>query len=79
MGGGLGPAGMGGMGGAGGEQEWLDRMMSQIMAEYEPASQAAAQRAVRSLPTLAVRAKEAAGEPGEGQAIARAGEPCSVW
>ncbi len=53
--------------------------MSEIMAEYQPASQAAAQRAVRSLPALAVRPKDARGEPGEGQAVARAGEPCSVW
>lgn len=51
----------------------------QIMNEYQPASQAASQRAVRSLPTLRVRAASAEGEPGEGQAIARAGEPCSVW
>ena len=61
------------------EQEWLDRLMSDIMAEYQPASQAASQRAVRSLPVLAVRPKDVAGEPGEGQAVARAGEPCSVW
>lgn len=71
--------GGGGAGGGGGEQEWLDRMMSQIMAAYEPPNQGTAQRAVRSLPTLAVRAKDAVGEPGEGQAVARAGEPCSVW
>lgn len=78
---------MGGGGGGGGmdgphpatEQEWLDQLLSRIMADYEPASQATAQRAVRSLPTLAVRAKEAKGEPGEGQAVAKAGEPCSVW
>lgn len=51
----------------------------QIMNEYQPPSQAASQRAVRSLPKLTVRAKDAAGEPGEGEALARAGEPCSVW
>ncbi len=51
----------------------------QIMNEYQPPSQAAAQRAVRSLPKLTVRAKDATGEPGEGEALARAGEPCSVW
>ncbi|KAL4452673.1 hypothetical protein ABPG75_008335 [Micractinium tetrahymenae] len=71
-------AGVGAGAGHPGEQEWLDRLMSQIMAEYQPASQAAAQRAVRSLPALAVRPKGARGEPGEGQAVARAGEPCSV-
>ena len=49
------------------------------MEQYEPPSQAASQRAVRNLPLLAVRGKDAAGEPGEGQAVARAGEPCSVW
>ena len=63
----------------GGEQEWLDQLMSQVMAEYQPASQAASQRALRSLPTLTVRAKHAEGEPREGQAVARAGEPCSIW
>lgn len=51
----------------------------QIMNEYQPASQAASQRAVRGLPRLAVRPKDAAGEPGEGQALARAGEACTVW
>ncbi|KAL4439039.1 hypothetical protein ABPG77_006976 [Micractinium sp. CCAP 211/92] len=71
-------AGAGAGGGHPSEQEWLDRLMSEIMAEYQPASQAAAQRAVRSLPALAVRPKDARGEPGEGQAVARAGEPCSV-
>ena len=76
------PVGVGGMppGGAGpGEQEWLDQLMSRIMNEYQPASQAAAQRAIRSLPSLTVRPQEAMGEPGDGQAWARAGEPCSVW
>ncbi|KAI7836347.1 hypothetical protein COHA_009770 [Chlorella ohadii] len=65
-------------GGMAQEQEWLDQVMSRIMNEYQPPSQAAAQRAVRSLPKLTVRAKDAAGEPGEGEALARAGEPCSV-
>lgn len=51
----------------------------QIMNEYQPPSQAASQRAVRSLPKLRVRAKDAGEEPREGEALARAGEPCSVW
>ena len=65
--------------GPGGEEAWLDGVITQIMEQYEPPSQAASHRAVRNLPLLAVRGKDAAGEPGEGQAVARAGEPCSVW
>lgn len=49
------------------------------MAEYQPASQATSQRAVASLPRLRVRAAGVQGEPGEGEAVARAGEQCSVW
>ena len=70
---------MGGGGAHPGGQEWFDQLMSQIMAEYQPTSQAASQRAVRSLPTLTVRPKDVQGEPWEGEAVARAGEPCSVW
>jgi hypothetical protein len=41
--------------------------------------QATARRALRSLRVLAVRPADAQGEPGEGQAVSKAGEPCTVW
>jgi hypothetical protein len=69
----------GGGAAAASEQEWLDQLLSQLMQSYEPTAQPTAQRVVRGLPRLAVRPKEADGEPGEGQAVAKAGEPCSVW
>lgn len=52
---------------------------AQLMNEYVPPTQATSERALRSLPTLKVRAAAATGEPGEGEAICKAGEPCSVW
>jgi hypothetical protein len=60
------------------EQEWLDQVMSQLMASYEPPAQATAARVRNALPRMKVRAASSAGEPGEGEACVRAGEPCAV-
>lgn len=60
------------------EGENLDAIISQLMEQYEPRSQATSRRVRAALPRLRVRKAGSSGEAAEGEAVAAAGEACTV-
>lgn len=56
----------------------MDQIAARLMEEYQPPSNPTAFRILSKLPTYAVRARGAQGEPNPDEACAFAGEPCTV-
>jgi hypothetical protein len=59
------------------DQQWLDRLTTHLLDQYQPQSQATSDRARNALPRLRVRPPGATAAA-EGEAVCSAGEQCTV-
>jgi len=60
------------------DQEWFDRIASQLMNESNPSAKPTSQKAQENLIEVVVRPCGAEGEPGDNEAFTCAGDPCTV-
>lgn len=60
------------------DQEWLDRIATQLMDEVRPTVRATSKKIQENLPEVLVRASNAVGEPALDESFACADEPCSI-
>lgn len=60
------------------DQEWFDRIASQLMNESNPSTKPTSQKAQDNLIEVVVRPFGAEGEPGDNESFTCAGDPCTV-
>jgi E3 ubiquitin-protein ligase RNF115/126 len=60
------------------DQEWLDRIATQLMDEARPTVRATSKKIQENLPEVLVRPSNAVGEPAVDESFACADEPCSI-